>query len=421
MQGFNMGRYVPPDVEGTISGNKLHGKHALGSRASKLRTQGALTVRFEMPFGVWCGSCAQPTLIGQGVRFNAEKRKVGNYHSTPVYSFRMRHADCGGAIEIRTDPQNTAYVVVEGGKRRDTGEDNEDNQYGLEPGDPILTDKERDRLRADAFARLEKTIADRAAVEGARDRIAALEDASTRRWEDPYARNRRLRDAFRVGRRQRDGEAQSAGELAERMGLGFEILPGTKEDARRAALVDFGSLARANDGDGGKDEALVRPLFGRPGAGVGGEGGDLSSKKQSKAAVALDSVKKNGDSKRDRNNNNKNKDKNKRLKSEIAASQTRENLVSELVGNTRASQDPFLVLPSSDRGGGGGGDASSKTALPRIPGIKRKRKQPGEIPTSAEEEETNATEAGTVPPKGTESAAAAALPSAVLLVEYDSD
>jgi coiled-coil domain-containing protein 130 len=29
----------------------------------------------------------------------------------------------GGWIEVRTDPKNTEYVVVEGSRRRDTGED----------------------------------------------------------------------------------------------------------------------------------------------------------------------------------------------------------------------------------------------------------------------------------------------------------
>ena len=122
MQGFNMGKYVPPDLEGTTSGNKLHNKNALGARASKLK-QGILTVRFEMPYAIWCSTCPKPTIIGQGVRFNAEKRKVGNYYTTPIWSFKMRHAACGGEIELQTDPKNTAYVVISGAKKRDTGED----------------------------------------------------------------------------------------------------------------------------------------------------------------------------------------------------------------------------------------------------------------------------------------------------------
>ncbi|KAI0466547.1 CWC16 protein [Xylaria cf. heliscus] len=363
MQGFNMGRYVPPDVEGTLSGNALNKKHALGARASKLRTEGILTVRFEMPFGVWCGACAKPTLIGQGVRFNAEKKKVGAYHSTPVWSFRMRHADCGGLIEIRTDPANAEYVVTEGGTRRDTGDDKDDSlvtsRHLVGGLGEIQTAKEKDALRNDAFARLEKTIEDRGVLIERSHRIAELEDVSHRAWEDPYTQNRRLRAAFRAGREAREKDAASTEELQDRMSLGIDLVPATEEDARRAALVDFGVAAALNTHDTDesgtdgtrkariKDAALTRPLFG---------GSTCSSTK-------TDSTPKPGDGK-------------KRLRAEIKASQTRESLASAVTRNTRASQDPFLassvsvsVSVSVSRGGGEG--PAAKTS--RIQGIKRKR------------------------------------------------
>ena len=130
MQGFNMGSYVPPDKEGLTTGNALHRK----------RTTPA-TVRFEMPFAVWCMNCPKPTIIGQGVRFNATKTRVGAYHSTPIWAFRFKHNICGGELEVRTDPKNTAYVVTEGGRKRDTGE-GKDEEEGLEGGRKILTDGE---------------------------------------------------------------------------------------------------------------------------------------------------------------------------------------------------------------------------------------------------------------------------------------
>ncbi|KAI0965339.1 CWC16 protein [Xylaria arbuscula] len=385
MQGFNMGRYVPPDVEGTISGNALNKKHALGSRASKLRTEGILTVRFEMPFGVWCGTCAKPTLIGQGVRFNAEKKKVGAYHSTPIWSFRMRHADCGGEIEIRTEPANAEYVVAEGGTRRDTGDDKDDSlvsSRALVGGlGEILTGKEKDALRNDAFARLEKTIEDRGVVIERSHRIAELEDASYRAWEDPYAQNRRLRAAFRAGRKTREKEAASTDELQNRMSLGIDLLPATEEDAKRAALVDFGISALASrseideggnddddddDDDDGiarsrrkKDAALTAPLFATiPSLPNGTKHMPTASKT-------------NGDAQPSPKPEGK-----KRLKSEIKASQTRDSLASEITRNTRASQDPFL-LPSSvsepSRGITGGGVLSKPTTSRILQGIKRKR------------------------------------------------
>ncbi|KAI0536377.1 CWC16 protein [Xylaria digitata] len=354
MQGFNMGRYVPPDVEGTISGNALNKKHPLGARASKLRTEGILTVRFEMPFGVWCGTCPKPTLIGQGVRFNAEKKKVGAYYSTPVWSFRMRHGDCGGVIEIRTDPANAEYVVTEGGTRRDTGDDKDDSlvsSSALIGGlGEILTGKEKDALRNDAFARLEKTIEDRGVLIERSHRIAELEDVSHRAWEDPYSQNRRLRAAFRTGRKAREKEAASTEELQERMSLGIDLLPVTEEDARRAALVDFGIAARddsSHDGvTGPKDAALRKPLF---------------------AAMSGASTPKPEEERKGK----------RRLKSELKASRTRESLASTITRNTRASHDPFLRHFISESPGG----EEPVKAPSRIQGIKRK--QPPDTPPQA--------------------------------------
>ncbi|KAI1387663.1 DUF455 domain protein [Hypoxylon trugodes] len=330
MQGFNMGRYVPPDVEGTTTGNKLHKKRPPGISQS-----GEQTIRFEMPFAVWCTHCPQPTIIGQGVRFNAIKKRVGSYHSTPIFSFRMRHASCGGTLEIRTDPANTTYVVVEGGRKRDV-DDKLAATYMTGGVEPILTDKEREDLRTNAFAKLEKTIADRRVVEEGKVRIDELADESARKWEDPYERNRKLRAAFRVGRQERERDEARTVDLKDRMSLGIELLAASEEDARRAALVDFGPSSDGGQGQMGR-KALAKPLFA---TGANGSNG--------------------GDSKDDGK-----KTKNKRLKSEIAAAQTRDSLVSEIMDNTRVSQDPFLAL---DRGNGETTKGSS-----RILGIKRKR------------------------------------------------
>ena len=51
----------------------------------------------------------------------------------------------------------------------------------------ILTDEERERLRSNAFASLERTIADREQLVQANERITDLLEASSRHWDDPYA------------------------------------------------------------------------------------------------------------------------------------------------------------------------------------------------------------------------------------------
>jgi coiled-coil domain-containing protein 130 len=81
-----------------------------------------------------------------GVRYNAEKKKIGMYYSTPIFSFRCKCHLCSGWFEIQTDPQvrltllalthsvnftpltqNTRYVVVSGARRKEEDWDPAEN------------------------------------------------------------------------------------------------------------------------------------------------------------------------------------------------------------------------------------------------------------------------------------------------------
>jgi len=310
-----MGRYVPPEHEGTLSFNQASGKNALGSRDRKSNI-GILTVRFEMPFPIWCTTCPKPTIIGQGVRFNAEKKKVGNYFSTPIFSFRMKHVVCGGAIEIRTDPKNTAYVVTEGAKKRDTGEDR------VREGEiRIMTDEERDRIRNDAFAALEGKVEDKKQQASEKSRIEALYWAKERDWDDPGEANRRLRRAFRVERKARKNRDGATEALKDKMSLGMDLLEETEEDKRRAGFVEFGERG----GEGAVVKAHSRPLF--------------AEKK-----IAPKSLRK----------------RTKLTKEASAVEMRKEKLRRELENNTRAVLDPFL-------------GASKKSEATQLPLVKRRQ------------------------------------------------
>ena len=46
------------------------------------------TIRFEMPFHIWCKGCKGK--IAKGVRFNSRKKHVGDYLSTKILAFSMR-------------------------------------------------------------------------------------------------------------------------------------------------------------------------------------------------------------------------------------------------------------------------------------------------------------------------------------------
>jgi coiled-coil domain-containing protein 130 len=304
-----------------MSGNQLHGKHALGARANKL-SQGILTVRFEMPYPIWCTHCPKPTIIGQGVRFNAEKKKVGNYYSTPIYSFRMKHVACGGAIEIRTDPKNTAYVVTEGARKRDLGEDK------VEEGDiKIMTQEEREARRDNAFAALEGKVEDKKHLEYSKKRLEELEDLSEKQWEDPYEQNKRLRNAFRKGRHLREKEAGVTEALQVKMSLGLDLLPEHAEDARRAGLIEYGE----SNSERAVAKAISKPLFKK----------EETPPKKSKSSKP-----------------------GRKLKAEQLAEQRTADIVAEIRDNTRAAMDPFL--PGSKASGKSGGKFV-------LAGVKRKR------------------------------------------------
>lgn len=253
MQGFNMGRYVPPELEGTTSGNKLNKKRAPGT----LRKDGTQTVRFEMPFAVWCHTCKPHAIIGQGVRFNAEKKKLGYYYSTPIWQFRIKHNACGGYLEIKTDPKETRYVVVEGGKARDYGDDADRVKEG-EDGRPILTEKEREARREDAFAALEGKVEDQQASKETGKRIRELYTSRDRDWDDPWSANKRMRESFRRERKIRKREEDATSALKERLGTDMDLLPESAEDKERAKLVSFGTAGTDNFNDEGSVKAFLK-------------------------------------------------------------------------------------------------------------------------------------------------------------------
>ena len=63
-----------------------------------------------MPYNIWCDGCQEP--IAMGVRYNAEKSKVGNYYTTPIYQFRMKCHLCHMYFVIKTDPAVSNNILL---------------------------------------------------------------------------------------------------------------------------------------------------------------------------------------------------------------------------------------------------------------------------------------------------------------------
>ena len=189
-----------------------------------------LTIRFELPFNAWCTSCRN--LLGKGVRFNADKRCVGAYHSTKIWSFSMRTPCCGNELEIHTDPAGCAYVIVKGAEQKAEAYDEREAETVAVPGTA-----EREAARADAFSALEASTRDAGARAAAAPSLRALEAASEFTSKADVLVNKALRRAHRCQR------AEAARSDAERSRLGLPshipLLPTSLLDTAAAAAVSF--------------------------------------------------------------------------------------------------------------------------------------------------------------------------------------
>ena len=247
---------------------------------------------------------------------------MGAYHTTPIFSFRFTHAACGGHIEIRTDPANTAYVVHSGARKRDYGD-----EEGRREGEVVIaglkSEGEKVRLANDPFARVEERVGDEVVKQREKGRVEELYAASGV-WDDPGERNRRLRREFRVGRKEREREREGAEEVKERIGFGGELVAESEEDVVRAGLVEFGEVEDL------ESRVRAKGLFDSTNGRT--RGGSSSSGKTEKRSISV----------RDR---------------------PKDHLRKSLGTNTLAAIDPFLT------------SSRSSATVTAAPSIKRKRRE----------------------------------------------
>lgn len=277
-------RYPPdfdPKRHGTL--NKYHGQHALRDRARRLESDGILVVRFEVPFNMWCAKCGEH--VAKGVRFNADKKAVGAYHSTKVWSFAMRH-HCGSRIVIETDPKNAEYVVKEGARRKVEAYDAADAETLALP-----SAEERHAVASDPLASLERATLQQRAAAGARARLEALAaDRDNKR--DGYALNKQLRAALRASKK--EDAALDARRAAIGLPESVPLLPESRADAREAALTLFAADDGAKYEDGWRakrrrimGESIMAAASSGGGGGGGGRGASGSGSGSGRGSGAV--------------------------------------------------------------------------------------------------------------------------------------
>jgi len=230
--------YYPPDFDPKKHGslNGYHGVHALRERARKL-DRGILIIRFEMPYNIWCGGCKKH--IGMGVRYNAEKTKVGMYYTTPIYQFRMKCHLCTNHFSIKTDPANLDYVIVEGATRQERRWDPTQN------GQVVPDDKSVGRkLADDAMYKLEHQNTDKSKIEEAAPRMYQLSDIQDR-VKDDYLANRMLRDKFRKKKKQLLERQKHDECLQKKASINIDLVDECPEDVKFAQLLSLQARKQA--------------------------------------------------------------------------------------------------------------------------------------------------------------------------------
>eukprot|EP00088_Acartia_fossae_P017565 TRINITY_DN2000_c0_g1_i10.p1 TRINITY_DN2000_c0_g1~~TRINITY_DN2000_c0_g1_i10.p1 ORF type:complete len:417 (-),score=135.96 TRINITY_DN2000_c0_g1_i10:42-1292(-) len=247
--------YYPPDFDPKKHGslNGYHGVHALRERARKL-DRGILIIRFEMPYNIWCGGCKKH--IGMGVRYNAEKTKVGMYYTTPIYQFRMKCHLCTNHFSIKTDPANLDYVIVEGASRQERRWDPTEN------GQVVPDDKSVGRkLADDAMYKLEHEKNDKGKSSDAAPRIGQISDIQDR-VKDDYLANRMLRDKFRRKKKQLLEKQKKNEELLKKASLDMDLVDECPEDVRFAQLLSLQARKDAEDlAQEGRDVIQHQDIF----------------------------------------------------------------------------------------------------------------------------------------------------------------
>ncbi|XP_005182380.1 coiled-coil domain-containing protein 130 homolog [Musca domestica] len=247
-------KYYPPDYDPRKGGlNKFQGTHALRERARKIHL-GIIIIRFEMPYNIWCDGCKNH--IGMGVRYNAEKTKVGMYYSTPIYKFRMKCHLCDNHFEIQTDPGNLDYVILSGARRQENRWDPTQNEQVVPE-----TKEVQKRLFDDAMYKLEHQAKDIVAGEKAKPILEKLIDRNKTLWNDCYEANCKLRSEFRSKKKELKALKEIDDKLLAKSSLDIDLLPETQQDRQMASLMKLQSKSAHEREEERRLDILMKPAL----------------------------------------------------------------------------------------------------------------------------------------------------------------
>lgn len=197
---------------------------------------------FELPFNIWCLGCERH--LARGVRFNAEKKEIGKYYSTSIYSFRMKCPSCSNWIEIQTDPKNAEYQVTEGAKKKN--EEYSAEEAGI--GGTRLTEEESEKLETNPFFRLEHEARDLRRAQELLPRLQSIQKAKDSAYKDDWTMSKQTRKVFREQKKKLEEEIKVEEAFKKRSGgLDIKLVPEDPEDRLKAKEIDFSADFRETE------------------------------------------------------------------------------------------------------------------------------------------------------------------------------
>lgn len=181
-------------------------------------------IRFELMFDSWCLNCG--IHIGQGTRYNAEKKEVDKYFTTPIYEFQMKCTSCPQIYVIRTNPKDATYDYISGIRKKEKDFDTADI------GTMVYDEDQIDLIRKNKMQYLEKG---KEEYDKALDNAPSLERIVELRKEQSNTEELLdiARDMFRTEKKQSIKEKETVQGEMKREGINhhkFKINKQKKED-----------------------------------------------------------------------------------------------------------------------------------------------------------------------------------------------
>ncbi|XP_067877419.1 probable splicing factor YJU2B isoform X2 [Heterodontus francisci] len=208
-----------------------------------------------------------------GVRYNAEKKKVGNYYTTPIYRFRMKCHLCVNHIEMQTDPANCDYVIVSGARRKEERWDMKDN-------DQILTTEheEKKKLETDPMYKLEHGVGDQEKLKVAIPTLSNIQEMQSA-WKDDFAINSMLRKKFRDEKKVLREAEEKDEALRNKACLSIPLVQESEDDKHLASLLKLRAMDSYEDKQRMKRKEITsRSWFASPQVTVGEKAGETLKK-----------------------------------------------------------------------------------------------------------------------------------------------